>query len=375
VTREWLLKRIFKENPGLWNHDGVKPEVRIAIRRWLDCGTGRLGKAFYRSPSGEKLTVPYTCKSPACASCAQRVILDWFLGVLSELPDIPYAGVLFTMHEDLWEIFRENRQLLRGLPAIAANALQDWADREHGARVLILAITHTFASRLNFNSHVHLIVSSIGLDRSGNGQLCDVHWNFKYVQNALMREWRHALIDYLRTALDLGLISSDKSESELREMLADHRDRWYMVGVRNVKSRTALLKYISRYLRRLPIAEYKILSYDGERVSFWYIDTKTEKKVIQDYSVKEFIELLIEQVPDRYRHGVHYFGLLAPRAKPAYEVFLACLGKRWRKRPRRTCWRKLIWIRYKRDSLRASNGEIMQKIGWWVPGMPEDGGG
>ena len=375
MNKQRWLKRIFRENRGFWDYDGVGPEVRIVIQRWLDCGTGKLGRAYYRSPSGARLTVRYTCKGPACASCAQRIILDWFLGVLSQLPDIPYAGVLFTMHKDLWEIFRENRKLLRGLPAIAATALQNWADREHGARVLILAVTHTFASRLNFNSHVHLIVSSRGLDRSGNGRLCDVLWNFRYVEDALMREWRHALIDYLRTALDLGLISSDKSESELREILADHRNRWYKVGVRNVASRAALLKYYSRYLRRLPIAEYKILSYDRETVRFRYRDTKTKKNAVQEYSVKEFIELLIQQLPDRYQHGVQYFGLLAPQANPAYQVFLACLGKKWRQRPRRTPWRKLIWIRYKRDPLRSSNGEIMRKTGWWVPGMPEDGQG
>jgi hypothetical protein len=115
------------ENRGFWDHDGVRPEVRIAIQRWLDCGTGRLGKTFYTSPSGERLTVPYTCRGPACASCAQRVILDWLLGVLSERPDIPYAGAMFTMHEDLWAIFQENRDLLNDLPAIAANVLQDWA--------------------------------------------------------------------------------------------------------------------------------------------------------------------------------------------------------------------------------------------------------
>jgi hypothetical protein len=201
-----------------------------------------------------------------------------------------------------------------------------------------------------------------------------VDWDFRYVEGALMREWHHALIDYLRTALDFGLISSDKSELELREMLAYRRDLWCKVGERNIASRTALLKYISRYLRRLPIAEHKILSYDGARIKFWYIDKKTRKRAIQDNPIKDFIELLIQHLPDRYRHGPHYFGLLAPRAKPAYEVFLACLGKRWRQRPRRTPWRKLIWIRYKRDPLRASNGEIMRKTGWWVPGMPEDGG-
>jgi hypothetical protein len=60
------------------------------------------------------------------------------------------------------------------LPAIAANTLQDWADRKHGARVLIIAVLHTFQGRLNFYPHVHLVVLSVGLDRSGKRLVWDV---------------------------------------------------------------------------------------------------------------------------------------------------------------------------------------------------------
>lgn len=157
-----------------------------------------------------------------------------------------------------------------------------------------------------------------------------------------------------------------------QRQLKDHRDRGFYGGVRKVRSRSALLKYYCRYLLRLAIAEYKIISYDGETVEFWYVDTKTRKRTEKTYTVKEFIELLIEHLPDRYRHGIHYSGLLAPRSKPACEVFLSCLGKKLRPRPRRIPWRKLIYITYKRDPLRASNGEIFEKTGWWFPGMPED---
>jgi hypothetical protein len=276
------------------------------------------------------------------------------------------------MHEDLWQIFRENRKLLRALPAIASKVLMDWADHEYGARVMILAVTHTFGRKLNFNTHVHLIVSAKGLQRSGHGQVCDLDWEDENVTAALLQAWSEGLVDFLLEALDGGLITSQKSHSELTRLLKDHRDRGFYGGVRKVRSRSALLKYYCRYLLRLAIAEYKIISYDGETVEFWYVDTKTRKRTEKTYTVKEFIELLIEHLPDRYRHGIHYSGLLAPRSKPACEVFLSCLGKKLRPRPRRIPWRKLIYITYKRDPLRASNGEIFEKTGWWFPGMPED---
>jgi len=367
-----VLKQIFKDHPGSWDHDDVRPDLRSAIRRMLACGTGELGKATYASLSGEELDIPYTCKGPACSSCAQRTILDWQLGLLSEFPNIPYAGVMFTMPSALWLIFKENRHLVYELSSFAANTLQEWADRQHGARVQIFTVTHTFGASLNFNPHVHLVVSSVGLDRSGNELVWNVRWCSKAIEDALARLWRDSIVNYLLHALDLGQISTTKSQSELRELLEYHRDLWFKVGARQISSLDAVTKYISRYLRRLPIAEYKISSYDGERVQFWFIDKKTEKRVIQDCSAREFIDLLIGQLPDRYRHGVRYYGLLAPRSKGReFEVFLACLGKRRRPRPRRTPWRTLIWIKYRRDPLRASNGEIMKKVRCWVPGTRE----
>ncbi|MGO9317432.1 MAG: transposase [Terracidiphilus sp.] len=119
------------------------------------------------------------------------------------------------------------------------------------------------------------------------------------------------------------------------------------------------------YQRRPPFAQHKLLSYDGERVRFWYKDTKTKQRVVHEYSANEFIDRLVNQVPDRYRHGVHYFGLLAPRCKgQVYEVLRALLKQKRRPRPPRTRWRKLIWLTFRKDPLLTPSGEVMQKIGW-----------
>jgi hypothetical protein len=372
VNNKPILKQILADHRNLWDNPQTRPVVRENFQKVLDCRTGALGADVYASSSGERLIVPYTCKSPACSSCGQRATRDWQQGIVSDLPEIPYVGVLFTMHKDLWEIFRENWHLLGGLPAIAADVLQNWADRRHGARVLIIAVLHTFGRRLNFYPHVHLVVSSVGLDRSGNNLIWDVAWNFYYVQEELMKRWRHGVVDYLLAALDHGLISSARPQSEFRTLFEKQRNLWWKAGVRECRSKRALVEYISRYLRRPPFAQHKLLLYDGERVRFWYIDTKSKQRVVQECSTDEFIDRLADQVPDRYRHGVHYFGLLAPRCKGrGYEVFLALLRQKRRKRPRRIRWRKLIWLTFRRDPLLTSNGEVMQKIGWKAPEKPK----
>jgi Putative transposase len=67
------------------------------------------------------------------------------------------------MPDVLWPIFQHNRHLLHDLPRLGAAVIQHWAKLKFGARVLIMVVPHTFGARLNFNTHLHILVSSGGL--------------------------------------------------------------------------------------------------------------------------------------------------------------------------------------------------------------------
>ena len=117
---------------------------------------------MYVSEDEEK-TVFHTCKSRACPSCGYRATQLWQRDQWADLPDIPYAGIVLTMPDALWQIFRKNRHLLHDLPVLGAAVIQQWAKVQYGVRVLIMVFPHTFGRRLNFNPHLHLLASSVGL--------------------------------------------------------------------------------------------------------------------------------------------------------------------------------------------------------------------
>jgi integrase len=54
-------------------------------------------------------------------------------------------------------------QLTARLPALAASVIQGWITARYGLRVGVIAILHTFNGLLEFNSHVHTMVSAGGL--------------------------------------------------------------------------------------------------------------------------------------------------------------------------------------------------------------------
>jgi hypothetical protein len=69
---------------------------------------------------------------------------------------------------------------------------------------------------------------------------------------------------------------------------------------------------IAPLARRPPIAQHRFIKVTDREVQFRTKDLKEKREVITHYSVKAFVAVLAEHRPDRYRHAVRYFGLLAP---------------------------------------------------------------
>jgi len=272
------------------------------------------------------------------------------------------------MPDVYWQIFQQNRYLLDALPVIGAGVLQDWAEEKYGAHVGGLVVPHTFGAHLNFNAHLHILVSTVGLHKTGSTLVPKV-W---FPRDAVMRIWRHTLLDYLTMALGAGQISTELSRPELMKLFEEHHDRLWIAWVDHYTSKDAFLRYISRYLRRPPIAEYRLLPSGEQEVRFLTKDKKLGRTVTTVYPAREFIARLADQVPDRYRHGVRYFGLLAPQSiGKRYEVFLALLGQRRPPRPKRIPWAASIQNTFGQDPLLDSDGQRMHWVGRDSPAKTE----
>ncbi len=77
----------------------------------------------------------------------------------------------------------------------------------------------------------------------------------------------------------------------------------------------ANVDYLAKYLKRPPIGETRIKSYDGKFVSFEYLDHYNNTKEIMTLPVLEFISRLISHIPDKYFKNIRYYGFLANRVK------------------------------------------------------------
>jgi Putative transposase/Transposase zinc-binding domain len=352
------LKQILSRTRSHWDQNEFLPHALYAFRTALQCRTLALGAEVYASEIDERI-VYHTCKSRACPSCGVWATKQWQRNRWAVLPDVPYKGITFTMPDPLWRLFRDNRPLATALPALAASVIEAWMTAKHGLRVGIIAILHTFNGRLEFNSHVHTMVSAGGLRESSGCWVPSVYCD----RNRLMKCWRDAVIKLLYAAHGEGLLRSELTSDHVTAMLMEQANRWWSIKIQSFKSSSHFLKYAGRYLRRPPIAERRI-TYIGKRcVTYWTKDKRLGRWVSVQCSPEEFVDRWAQHIPERYKHAVRCFGLFAPRAvSQTSEAVYAAIGQKPRPRPRPLRWAAALKQIFGKDPLVDEKGQLMH----WV---------
>jgi len=302
----------------------------------------------------------HTCKSRFCTSCGQRATEAWQEDLEIILPNTPYIGITLTMPMELRTILQQNRHLLHGVPAMGAEAIMQWAKAFYGVRLLVLVVQQTFGGFLNFVPHLHVMVSAGGLQDSTNRRIHRINFD----KDELMRAWRFALIAFLAEAGKRKVLSSRLSSQELLTMFTTQLKRPWNVFISRPGSKAYRLKHDGRYIRRPPIAQHRVTRIEDQDVEYLAKDTRNKKFVSKRYSNEEFVDTLIQHVPECGRHAMRYFGLLSPRSKAqVWPGIFVLLNQRKRQRRPRLGWR---WLRLKTfgsDPLQDSLGRPLHWVG------------
>ncbi len=179
--------------------------------------------------------------------------------------------------------------------------------------------------------------------------------------------WRYAVITHLRAAARAGVLETDLSPAGLRETLRVQYERWWNINVQGLKTKKHFLGYAGRYARRPPIAQHRFQKIDPEEIRFVTKDTKTKRLVETTYSPTEFIMTWADHIPDRYRHNIRYFGLLASRVKGrTHDAVFALLGQERLGKPRRLSWVAAMKKSFGVDPLVDRKGQRMR----WIRRLP-----
>ena len=335
VPRSSRLQQLLVDWRTHWDHGGYDPNARRVLLRALQCKTPALGRRAYASEN-EGREFCNTCKSRmACSSCGSWATVQWQRERECALPECSYLAITFTMPNTLWPLFASNPELCHKLPEIAARVVTNYARVHKGSEVGVMPVLQTFNGKLEFNPHIHALVTATDLSKLDSKGRSNIY----FVDIKLTRSWKWLVIALLRSALEAGQLKSGLARDDVdRLLLGEEKRAWAWTHVQAV-TKEHFLDYGGRYVMRPPISENRILDIANGLVRFWYNDKKTLRREMVFCKTEEFIDRWAQHMPQRYRHSVRYFGLFAPRrwARVAAAVF-TILGTERRLKPKRLPW-------------------------------------
>lgn len=310
-----ILKRIFFDEHGHWDkfvqkHQGrIRANVLKEVAKFRDCGNPKNGfKLLVCEGCHDLRVVPYRCKGRFCTTCSCGETEEWSRLLEEDVFQVNHRHVIMTIDEGLREIFLKHRHLLKEFMDEAVRVVKEYFEKKHKVIPGIIAGLHTFGSKLNFNPHVHMLVTMGGMKKNGEWK------SYDYIPFEMLRkQWQTVVLKLIRRNLN----EKDKKQVQgrLQQAYSNNGEGFFVHAPRQKGNVRAQLGYIGRYMRRPAIAVKRIVDYDGEYVEFRYHDKTDGKEKTERITVEEFISRLIRHIPDENFKTIRYYGVYSRRIK------------------------------------------------------------
>lgn len=312
INCKFKIKDIFNDHWNAFLEDNpnlnIRPVVYKEVEKMMGCGSLSNGFAVYTCDNCKNyLYVPFTCKSRFCSSCGVKYTLDRADAISKKCINCTHRHITFTIHEQLRDIFRNDRSLLNLLfDAVSSTILSWFYDLNHKENFTpgFISTLHTFGRDLKWNPHIHVLITE---GASGNFTIWKKIDFFPF--NMLRSRFQTTLLSLLEKHF------GKQKFKALKNKIYKTSSNGFYVHAPKVRSRDikSTVKYVIRYAGRPAMAQSRISDYDGEYITFWYDRHENNKRVVERVHAYDFIKRLIIHINDEYFNVVRYYGLYAKK--------------------------------------------------------------
>jgi len=280
------------------------------LRAITRCRTAALGGHLDSCSRCDLQAISYnSCRNRHCPKCQAQARQRWLARREQDLLPVPYFHVVFTLPHALNPLCQRHPRLLYDLlfHAAAQTMLEVAADPKHlGARIGFLSILHTWGQNLRLHPHLHCVIPAGGFD-PGYSRWVHPRYAFFLPVKVLGRVFRGKYLALLEQALRQRRI--DYPSSLVRTL---YKDDWVVYAKPAFGDPVRVLRYLGRYTHRVAISNQRLLSFDGQRVSFrWKDYAHGNKQRIMTLSASEFLRRFCQHVLPRGFVRIRHFGYLA----------------------------------------------------------------
>ena len=303
-------------------------KVMDAIR---NCRTSALGGHAWVCTSCGGVHVHYnSCGNRHCPCCQAFEKEKWVEKRKQELLPVPYLHLVFTIPHELNPIVLSNDRLMYDLLFKATSkTIQQVAKDERwlGAQTGMIAVLHTWGSNLSLHPHLHVIIPAGGLNKAGTKWIATKKKAFLAPNKKVLAPIFKAIFLKLLTKayesekLDFfGKAKVYEDTAQLNNLFRRLRaKKWNVYAKKPFGGPAQILNYLSRYTHRVAISNRRIISMEGDTITFSVKDYKNKDKKglpkIKNLTldVLEFIRRFLLHVLPKGFQRIRYFGILGTR--------------------------------------------------------------
>jgi len=265
-----------------------------------------------------------SCRSRCCPKCQAQARRRWLEAQQRDLLTTNYFHVVFTVPHELNPLGLTSRRRFLDLlfQASSQTLLEVAADPKRlGAEIGFLAILHTWSSNLLPHYHIHCVVPAGGLSADHQRWIHTSHPLFLLPVPVLRTVFREKFLAGLRQLYGKGLLnlrgpaapfSSRACFEQLMEKLGNKK--WYVYAKPPFGGPEHVLRYLGRYTHRMAISNHRLITFDGERVSFRWRDYAHggKQRVMTLDAVNFLCRFFLHVLPKGFVR-IRRYGLLANR--------------------------------------------------------------
>jgi hypothetical protein len=326
---------IFRDHAPAWrramqghlSHDQLK--VMSAIE---GCRTAALGGYVARCENekcGHTIIAYRSCRNRHCPKCQGSQAHEWLEARSTELLDVPYFHVVFTLPPRIGTIAYQNKAVIYGLlfKASSETLLTIAADPKRlGVKIGFTSVLHTWGSAMTHHPHVHMIVPGGGISVDGASWINSTE-DYLLPVSVLSHMFRGKMLAMLKAAHANGepqffgphadLADNSRFKAWLEPL---YDTNWHVYAKRPFAGPEQVLAYLARYTHRVAISNRRLIRADESGVTFSCKDYRIEgpgRYKTMTVAPGEFIRRFMLHVLPKGFHRIRHYGLLASSCSKA----------------------------------------------------------
>src|SRR3954451_2176925 len=266
-----------------------------------------------------------SCRNRHCAKCQTNARDQWLRARQTELLDVPYVHVVFTLPHELSPLALANKRILYDLlfRAGAATLLEIAADPKHlGADIGFLSILHTWGQNVLHHPHAHCVIPAGGLSLD-HQRWIHPRYAFFLPVKVLSRVFRGKFHAGLKKAFRKKQLMFPGALAPLAQERAFHsflrslfRQDWVVYAKPPFGGPQRVLHYLARYTHRVAISNHRIVAFADGQVTFrWKDYAHRSKQKLMTVTTEEFLRRFLLHVLPHGFVRIRFFGFLANRRR------------------------------------------------------------